>query len=134
MTNENNGLDIAQLAREAVEYVSRTADPMWPVEDRAINYLRAQILTMTGDYELVNRDDLRAHITAAMESAGAGLVSREAVRRRLAGHYLASIECDHERHADRPACACSLIDLGWHPTVGAAVNAWVDHVMSGFEE
>lgn len=49
-------------------------------------------------------------------------------------HYLSNVECDHERGMDRPWCACSLVDLGWHPSVGDAVKAWRDHVMSVLRE
>ncbi len=48
----------------------------------------------------------------------------------LREHYLLAITCDHERRQDNPICACSRIFLGWHPTVGAAVDAWIEHVMS----
>lgn len=47
----------------------------------------------------------------------------------LEKHYLAYIACDHDRKLDNPQCACSLVNLGWHPTVGAAARAWVDHVL-----
>lgn len=53
----------------------------------------------------------------------------DALRARLTDHYLAQIVCDHERGLDNPICACSRVHLGWHPSVGAAVAAWVDHVM-----
>lgn len=46
----------------------------------------------------------------------------------LRGHYLAAINCDHDRHMDQPVCACSIVALGWHPSVGAAVAAWASHV------
>lgn len=44
-------------------------------------------------------------------------------------HYLAGIECDHAKGMDRPSCACSREDLGWHPSVGKAVDAWWRHVI-----
>ncbi len=44
-------------------------------------------------------------------------------------HYICSIECDHENKLDRVICACSTINLGWHPSVGKAVDAWHKHVM-----
>lgn len=53
----------------------------------------------------------------------------ERVRGALREHYLAEVICDHEQKIDNPRCACSLVDLGWHPSVGAAVGAWIDHVM-----
>lgn len=46
----------------------------------------------------------------------------------LQQHWLHAIECDHEKKVDRPICACSQVDLGWHATVGAAVDAWLQHV------
>jgi hypothetical protein len=47
----------------------------------------------------------------------------------LKAHYLAEVVCDHEQGMDQPRCACSLVNLGWHPSVGAAVDAWIEHVM-----
>lgn len=60
-------------------------------------------------------------------------VTDDRVRRlvvALRSHYLASITCDHERQQDNPICACSLVHLGWHASVGAAVDAWIDHVLA----
>lgn len=54
---------------------------------------------------------------------------RDALAKVLAEHYLVEIVCDHEREADNPRCACSREWLGWHPSVGAAVRAWVSHVL-----
>jgi hypothetical protein len=51
----------------------------------------------------------------------------------LRQHYLAWIECDHEQQMDNPQCACSKVDLGWHPTVGDAVNAWIEHVRAALQ-
>jgi hypothetical protein len=48
----------------------------------------------------------------------------------LRRHYLTQITCDHEGKIDNPVCACSLVHLGWHPSVGAAVDAWINHVMT----
>lgn len=46
----------------------------------------------------------------------------------LETHWLDGIECDHESKRDNPRCACSEVFLGWHPTVGDAVKAWIAHV------
>lgn len=51
----------------------------------------------------------------------------------LKRHYLAQIVCDHERKMDNPVCACSLVNLGWHPSVGEAVDAWIEHVIEQTE-
>lgn len=47
----------------------------------------------------------------------------------LKDHYLAGVECDHDRKQDRASCACSRVDLGWQPSVGAAVDTWIAHVV-----
>lgn len=44
-------------------------------------------------------------------------------------HYLAEVVCDHEAGRDKPRCACSRVDLGWHPSVGEAVDAWIAHAV-----
>jgi hypothetical protein len=47
----------------------------------------------------------------------------------LREHYLAGIECDHEHQRDRASCGCSLVDLGWHDSVGEARESWITHVV-----
>lgn len=47
----------------------------------------------------------------------------------LREHHLAHITCDHDTKQDNPVCACSKINLGWHSSVGQAVEAWLAHVM-----
>lgn len=67
--------------------------------------------------------DLRAAVARAEQTT-------TRVRARLADHYLAQMVCDHERGLDNPICACSLVHLGWHPSVGAAVAAWIEHALA----
>lgn len=62
------------------------------------------------------------------------MIDIERLRDRLQRHYLAYVACDHERGMDNPQCACSLVDLGWHPSVGEAVEAWIDHVLGGGDD
>lgn len=69
-------------------------------------------------------EQLRAAVVRAEQATA------EALRKRLADHYLAQIICDHDRALDNPVCACSLVHLGWHPSVGAAVAAWIDHALA----
>lgn len=75
----------------------------------------------------------------ALDEAMAGAVAaavRERFRHALREHYLAGITCDRARKEDNPVCACSRVFLGWHPSVGEAVEAWIGHVMeaAGSEE
>jgi len=58
---------------------------------------------------------------------------RPVIEAALRQHYLAEIVCDHQRKMDNPWCACSLVNLGWHPSVGDAVQAWVDHVLDALD-
>jgi hypothetical protein len=69
-------------------------------------------LELAAKCETVAVDGLRARIETVIKA-----------------HYLAGIECSHERGMDLPMCACSQVDLGWHPNVGEAVDAYVKHVM-----
>ena len=52
------------------------------------------------------------------------------LRKVLTDHYLAGIECDHEAKTDKASCACSMVALPVCPSVGAAVQSWIDHVLS----
>lgn len=47
----------------------------------------------------------------------------------LRGHYLSHVTCNEETHRDNPVCACSTVNLGWHLSVGDAVEAWIQHVI-----
>ncbi len=53
----------------------------------------------------------------------------EATIKAFREHYLRAIECNEETHQDKPHCACSLVDLGWHESVDSAVGAWHVHVL-----
>ena len=53
-----------------------------------------------------------------------------ALEMTLTTHYLVTVECDHAARLDKPWCSCSLVNLGWHPSVGEAVKAWVAHVLA----
>jgi hypothetical protein len=54
--------------------------------------------------------------------------SGEALRAHLREHWLASIVCDHEAKTDTAVCSCSQWADTPHPSVGAAVDAWIEHV------
>lgn len=72
-------------------------------------------------------DALGLTASAAAPVPGDPHVDLGHVQATLKRHYLAGIECSHERGMDLPMCACSLVDLGWQPSVGAAVDAWITH-------
>ncbi len=57
-----------------------------------------------------------------------------ALREHLRKHYLAGIECDHEAKTDQASCACSMVRFPVLPSVGAAVESWIDHVLEGVTE
>jgi hypothetical protein len=69
-----------------------------------------------------DRADLRCF--ACPRDRGVQTVSIATLRE----HWLRTVECDHASDRDKPHCACSRVDLGWHPSVGAAVEAWLAHV------
>jgi hypothetical protein len=56
------------------------------------------------------------------------------LRAVLREHYLMQVTCDHEGKRDNPVCNCQRVNLGWHPSIGAAVDAWTDHVLAAARE
>ncbi len=53
----------------------------------------------------------------------------ERLRRTLSEHYLVTVICNTDRKQDNPVCQCSRVHLGWYPSVGEAVDGWIDHVI-----
>ena len=69
-------------------------------------------------------------LTAVLEAAAPHIAAAEHERWRavLAEHYLMGINCDPDTKRDNPMCGCSRIHLGWHPSMGEAHQAWIEHV------
>lgn len=95
----------------------------------ADNYEDAKRRVRDGDYENVETE------LAALDDAAPAIrkQERQRVREALQTHWLAQIECDHEAKQDRPICGCSEVDLGWHPSIGAAVKVWIDHLFAALD-
>lgn len=74
------------------------------------------------------RDDRLKQLDEAMAEAVAAEV-RGRFGHALREHWLAGISWDHARDESAPVCACTEVSLGWHATTGAAVEAWIVHVM-----
>lgn len=53
-----------------------------------------------------------------------------AVREALRSHWLTQIVCDHDAKTDRACCSCSEWRGPVVNSVGAAVESWIDHVLS----
>ena len=49
-------------------------------------------------------------------------------RALLRSHYLMGVNCDPVKRQDNAVCQCSRVNLGWHPSIGAAVESWIEHV------
>jgi len=109
---------LGQVLHEAREAGGQGRPRPWPPLPWAERDpgLKALDEEMAGAVAAVVRDRFRAAL-------------RERITRALREHYLAGISCDRARHEDNPVCACSRVFLGWHPSVGAAVEAWIGHVM-----
>ena len=69
-------------------------------------------------------------IAALSQNPGTSNTSGEALRAHLREHWLASIVCDHEAKTDTAICSCSQWADTPHPSVGAAVDAWIEHVFA----
>ena len=64
----------------------------------------------------------------ATHAASATAAEHERWAAVLADHYLMGVNCDPDTKRDNPMCGCSRIHLGWHDSIGAARQAWLDHV------
>ena len=47
----------------------------------------------------------------------------------LLDHWVSRIICDHEAQTDQVVCSCSQVALPIRSSVGAAVAAWIEHVL-----
>jgi hypothetical protein len=56
--------------------------------------------------------------------------SFDAIRSVLRDHWLTGMHCDHDANTDVATCFCTVWRSEPMPNVGAAVNAWIEHVLS----
>jgi hypothetical protein len=56
-------------------------------------------------------------------------VQEDKFRNVLREHWISGIICDHVSKTDRATCSCSLWRSDPKPNIGAAVDAWIDHVL-----
>lgn len=77
-----------------------------------------------------NLEDLVLTLAALSQNPGTSNTSGEALRAHLRDHWLANIVCDHEAKTDTAICSCSQWADTPHPSVGAAVDAWIEHVFT----
>ena len=75
--------------------------------------------------QIVAADVLK--VAAPALRAEAAAAERERWLSVLADHYLMGISCDPDTKRDNPMCGCSRVFLGWHPSIGEARQAWIDH-------
>jgi hypothetical protein len=55
------------------------------------------------------------------------------LRAILREHWITNIVCDHDTKTDRACCSCSAWRGNTKPSIGAAVDDWIDHVLAEFE-
>lgn len=57
-------------------------------------------------------------------------LTREQLERLMRDHWLAGIHCDHATKTDKPSCSCSMWNCQPQPSVGEAVERWIEHFMA----
>lgn len=87
---------------------------------------------LEGRAKVPNLDRLAAAPSVSTDHTDETLIG--IVRAVLAEHWLFDIGCDHEAETNSPVCACCLVNLGTHPTVAGARDAWIAHVMEQIKE
>lgn len=55
---------------------------------------------------------------------------RERLRSVLKEHWITSVNCDKQESMNRASCSCSLLVGHRVPSVGAAVDEWIEHVLA----
>lgn len=109
----------AWLARAALGVPEAPApDLMRRAADAAREAARFHVGEVRDRYEALARE-LTHGVLASPATVSVGVLRQ---------HWLRAMECDHETKQDKPHCSCSQVDLGWHPSIGAAVEAWLAHV------
>lgn len=121
----------AELERHFYETQARQARESKPdCPPKGLRYSERALWASKGPSPLDVREVLsRLARCRQAHAAPAPLQPDRVSRMVLESHYLAQVVCDHDRKMDNPICSCSQVFLGWHPSVGEAVQAWVDHVM-----
>lgn len=69
-------------------------------------------------------------LIAAYLAAASPQAEIDRLRSHLREHWLANIACDHEAKTDTASCSCSMWRDEPHPSVGGAVDAWIEHVIA----
>ncbi len=65
-------------------------------------------------------------MTAAPNPSSSGT---SGLRHALREHWLTGIHCDHDTKTDTATCYCTIWRSEPMPTVGAALDAWIDHLL-----
>lgn len=95
---------------------------------------RLDAMTHDRDKEYERADNLENELAELRASPSpVSDARREALRTTLKEHWITAIKCDHEAHTDMPICYCCERLCDPQPTLGAAVDRWIDHVISQFE-
>jgi hypothetical protein len=72
-------------------------------------------------------DALATMLRASEHDGKRAMVDR--LRRVLSEHWLTEVECHHEAKTDTAHCYCTVWASGALSSVGAAVDAWIAHVV-----
>lgn len=64
----------------------------------------------------------------------AAILAKERFKQTLSLHWLTNIECDHEAKTDTARCWCGYWTGTPQPSVAMAVQEWINHVMSHYED
>lgn len=98
---------------EIDEYQERAFKAVWTVTRLRCVGCFAQVTTAGQD---------RATVAARWNRRTIGDVLR--------GHWLTGIICNHDDKTDVATCSCSLWQCEPMPSVGAAVDAWIEHALT----
>lgn len=75
-----------------------------------------------------------AELESALRQARANHLGDQRIANEMVNHFPVELRCDHDTKRDKVICDCARVDLGWHPSIRAAKEAWATHVIEAVKD
>lgn len=126
------GARIAQVTEDFEAY-KREHARLWTIQEKyqACQDQLAQVTTERDEQKRFAQDyyDEASKGWSKFREAERQLAEAQAVFRVLPCHYVTAVDCNHQAMTDTVRCSCSVWTGTPQPSVGQAINEWVQHVL-----
>jgi hypothetical protein len=114
---------------KAAAYIERTAQAQGPVTDEMVGSDTDKAAGEYAEEHFGTAGGLHWQGPIAEAFKAGASHERSRLQAVLRGHWLTGIVCDHETKTDRATCWCTTWQCEPQPSVGAAVERWIEHVL-----